>query len=214
MPEINDVTDSIDELNTFKSQFLRLQDKGDKIKLRIAGKMFYVGRHWIGEKEVVNCSRIATGDKNTTCEWCEKFEEGLENPYAKNKSYKAVLQFYYPIVNREFNGKVVGEGQIFQTSSLVHTNIKEAAEAGIDVYKQDWQVVCNKGVPATYYSVVRLDPTPLTEAEQKEAKDILEVFEKIKPSLEGKESSISAPVADVAEERSDDDEDLLADLPV
>lgn len=214
MPEA-DFTDQIDELNTFKSQFLRLQDKGDKIKFRIAGKMFYVGRHWIGEKEVVSCPRVASGDKNVACEYCEKFEDGFENPYARNKSYKAVLQFYYPIVSREFNGQKTGEGQIFQTSQLVHTRIKEAADAGINVYKQDWQITCNKGVPANYYSVVRLDPTPLTEVEQKEAETILEVFEKIKPSLEGKESSIavSKEVIDETIEKSED-EDLLADLPL
>jgi|SRR3972149_4688931 len=219
MPTV-DYNEDIEGMTVFKSQFIGLREKGDKIKFKIVDKAFYVGKHWIGEKQTVNCSRVATGDKNEPCEWCEKAEQGLENPYHRSKKYDYGLQFYYPIVTREFNGKKIGEGAIFQTSQLVHNRIKEEAAAGIDIYKSDWMVTRNEGKPASYYSVIRLDPVPLSVEEQKEAKQIKEDFEKLKPSLEGKESKMAPPAEEeipLGEEAPGESAkgggDLLDDLP-
>ncbi len=210
MPQLDDFSEDIDVPGSFRSQFVQLKTKGEKIKFRIADKPFYIGRHWISERETVNCPRVNTGDKEAPCQWCEKAEAGEENPNHRSGSYRATLQFYYPIINRQTQ-----EAQLFQTASQVHFQVKQAADAGINVYQSDWQVTRNEGSPATYYGVVRLDQTPLTADEKKEATKIKDMVERLKASLEGRESSMAAPkVAESVSEEPGEEEDLLDDLPV
>ena len=171
--------------STYRSDFVQLSKKGDRIKFRIFAKPFYIGKHWIAEREAVNCPRINSKDETVSCEYCEKFEKGVANPHHRSGSYKPNLQFYYPIIDRETH-----EAAIFQTSISVHMAIKEAADAGIDVYKSDWQVTRNEGDKANYYGVVRLDAISVTEEERKSAINLKETVVKIQASLEAKESKM------------------------
>ena len=186
----------------FRSDFVSLAKKGDKIKFRIFARPFYIAKHWITDREAVNCPRINSKDEKVTCEYCEKFNEGIENPNHRSKSYKPNYQFYYPIIDRESH-----QAAIFQTSRSVHMAIKEAADAGIDVYKSDWQVTRNEGDKANYYGVVRLDAIPVTDEERKSAIELKPLVEKVQASLEAKESRMQ-PKAEEPEPSKADELDI------
>src|SRR3990167_2146195 len=166
---------------TFRSDFVQLSKKGDRIKFRIFAKPFYIGKHWLGDREAVNCPRINSKDDKVTCEYCEKFEQGITNPGHRSGTYKPNLQFYYPIIDRDLHAAA-----IFQTSVSVHMAIKEAADAGIDVYKSDWQVTRNEGDKANYYCVVRLDAIPVSEDERRSAIELKSLVAKVQASMEAK----------------------------
>lgn len=199
-----DFTDEIPGTD-FKSDFTQLSKKGDRIKFRIFAKPFYLAKHWITEKEVVNCPKTNNKDEKLTCEYCEKFENGIANPNHRSGTYKPNLQFYYPIIDRGTH-----QAAIFQTSVSVHMVIKEAADAGIDVYKSDWQVTRNEGSPANYYGVVRLDGVPVTDEEKKSAIELKPTIAKIQASLEAKESKME-PKATEDEFEATAEEDLNLD---
>ncbi len=199
MPTV-DFTDEIPGTD-FKSDFVQLSKKGDQIKFRIFAKPFYVAKHWITEKEVVNCPKVNSKDEKAPCEYCEKFENGIANPNHRSGTYKPNLQFYYPIIDRNTH-----QAAIFQTSVSVHMAIKETANAGIDVYKSDWQVTRNEGSPANYYGTVRLDAIPVTEEEKKSAIELKPTIAKIQASLEAKESKMEPKEELTTEEDLDVDE--------
>lgn len=192
-----------------RSQFISLENKGEKIRFRIANKAHYRGQHWIPDEDLpIDCPRV---NNDEYCEYCEKFENGELPPgvevdekgkIVKGRNwYKPSIQFLYPILNRD-----TGESQIFQTTLMVHMDIREAAKAGIDVYKSDWQVTRNEGSPAKYYSTVRLDPIPLT----KEDKVALEQAKKIEFETIFKEgfktSSMEPPVEGEPEEEQKEEQ--------
>lgn len=195
MPSI-DYNEDIDLPGTSRSQFISLQNKGEKIRFRLANKAHFRGRHWNPkEKAPEDCPRI---NSDEYCEYCEKFESGVMPPEVKvdkkgkitegRNWYKPSVQFLYPILNRD-----TGESQIFQTSLIVHLAIRNAAKAGVDVYKSDWQVERTEESPAAYYSVVRLDPIPLTKDDKATLEEAKEIdFEQIYKE-ETKESTMDAP---------------------
>ncbi len=186
MPSIN-YTDDIDMPgSSATSPFIQLKSKGEKIKFRIANTPYVRGQHWVDGKTPVACPRI---NRKEDCEYCQKYENGDFPPGVDEEKgrnwYQPSIQVMYPVLNR-----ATGKSQIFQTSPSVHRTIKEAAEAGVDVSKSDLVVTRNEGAPATYYSTVRLDQSPLSPEESiayEQAKNIN--FELIF-SKEGKPSSM------------------------
>jgi len=187
------------------AQFVQLENKGEKIKFRMADTPFFVGKHWVLDEEksigskivskIVLCPKVNEQNSEAKCKYCELFEKGEENPVHRSKTYKPTVQFYYPIVNRETK-----EAQIFQTSLSVHMAIKEAKKAGVDVYKADWQVIRNEGSPVNYYGTVRLDTIPLDDKEKQALKEVKDIpLESI--FGEGKESSMKSEIKNEKEER-------------
>src|SRR3990167_3561908 len=198
MPEV-DFSKDISFPGQPRSEFVRLTSKGEKIKFRIAKPPFYLGKHWIAPKEQVPCLNV---NKGLECEWCNKFEQKIENPHTKSGSYKPNVEFYYSVVNRESK-----KAEIFQTGISVNTVIKETAKAGVNIYGSDWQVTRNEGDnPATYYATVRLDATPLIAEEKEELKvakdlDFTKIFKD-----EGQSSSIEEPSLDEGENEPEESE--------
>ena len=198
MPE-DDFSTDISFPGQPRSEFVRLTSKGEKIKFRIAKPPFYLGKHWIAPKEQVPCLKV---NKNLECEWCMKFEQNIENPHTKNKSYKPNVEFYYSIINRSTK-----KAEIFQTGISVHTVIKETAKAGVNIYNSDWQVTRNEGDnPANYYGTIRLDAVSLTAEEKEELKSAKELdFTKIFKD-EGQSSSIEEPALNEEEDATEEPE--------
>ena len=196
-----------------RSEFVQLKSKGEKIKFRIAGTPFYRGQHWPSNNgQPVDCPQV---NQDEHCEYCDKFEAGelpadvkvdSKGKVVKGRNwYKPTVQFLYPVLNRETE-----ESQIFQTTLSVHMSIREAAKAGVDVYKSDWQVTRNEGSPANYYSVVRLDATKLSKTEEEALAAAKEIdFDAIYKS-EAKASSMS-PEESKPEVKSDSSDDLPFD---
>jgi len=213
MPQIN-FSDDIDVPGGGgMANFVKLESKGDKIKFRLANKPHVRAQHWPKDSRPLDCERV---NNNKDCEYCAKLEEGEFPPGVTKEQvekdarlnwYKPTIQFLYPILNRD-----TGVAQIFQTSTSVHVVIKDAEKAGIDVYKSDWQVTRNEGVPAKYYSVIRLDPVKL------DAKDkaILEEANKIDLDAilgSSKESSMEGPDNGGEEDLVNAAEEVFGDKP-
>lgn len=169
MPEI-EFTDDLDlPGQKGMADFVKLEAKGEKIRFRIANKPHVRGQHWPPGDPPVDCLRV---NEDSECEYCIKLEAGelpknvTEEDVKKDSRknwYSPSVQFLYPILNRDD-----GKAAIFQTTTSVHIVIREAAKAGIDVYKSDWQVVRNEGSPANYYSTIRLDPIKLEKSDKEE----------------------------------------------
>lgn len=174
--------------STSGGNFLRVKQKGDTIKFRIAQAPVYSGKHFsplvdkeTGDKkwDVFPCPRINNGEE---CETCEQFfklkaqakkaketddlklEKDL-NTQARN--YSVAIQFFFPVLDRGTQ-----EFGILQTTKGVRDRINEAHESGVNVLDKDW-VLRNTGSdsPKDLYSIVAMDSKdtpPLTPKEDEE----------------------------------------------
>ncbi len=172
-----------------KDQFLRVKQKGDTIKFRIAQPPVYTGKHFATVKDpttgeskwdVTECPRINGGGE---CGICEKFFEAKakakklkdEDPVAsKNyeneaRGYSVAIQFYFPILNRDTQ-----EFGILQTTQGVRNKINEIAEVGVDIFEKDW-VLRNTGSesPKDLYSIVAMDSKDTAKLTDKEDDELV-----------------------------------------
>lgn len=168
-----------DPFNTGGSQFLKLKSKGDKVRIRLLGSPFVEGKHFFeldaGQWDIRPCPRINDGDH---CDHCSKYfelvskakKEGdkkeLERVQKENRSLKAAISFYFPVLNRD-----TAEFNIFQSVLSVRNQIEAEVEIGTKVLEVDFVVLRTEAPGAGYYKVSRVDSsdTPPLSPEEKDA---------------------------------------------
>lgn len=176
----------------YKSDFISLKAKDQKIKFRILAPPYYEGLHFINEngKYIKSyCPKIMNEQK---CSFCEKYfdlikqakkskEEGdlkKEKDLKKEaRNYKVKVNFYYPIINRETES-----GQILKTTLSVRLKIDQEVANGINVLEYDYVLVRTENSGADYYALIRQDSKmskTLTDKELKEAERIKEAIKKL-----------------------------------
>jgi hypothetical protein len=172
-----------EEMPNSGSKFLKVKQKGDKLKFRLAQQPVYVGKHFIKVSDswdVTSCDRI---NNQEGCGYCDLFFQAKAeekknkdtNPEESKKwgnearIYSPAITFYFPVLNRDTESF-----GILQTTQGVRNKINAQHEAGIDVFKKDW-ILHNTGSenPGDRYALVPVDSAdskPFTEKEEEEFK--------------------------------------------
>lgn len=171
-------------------RYVKLTNKGDEITFRIAKTPHYDTKHWLGKREFTFCGKYNAEDPKAPCEYCDDHRKALEmaaeaKTEAKKKVHEQVARdiaptttFYYPILDIK-----TSEAKIFQfTAKSIHYTIKGYSDKSVDVFGCNWSVERTED-PGSYYKVLRLDKTKLSE-EQEEALSQAKAF-----TLDKRESS-------------------------
>lgn len=157
------------------NQFLKLESKGDMVRMRLLDAPFIEGKHFFQTDDgwdIQECPRINEGAK---CEHCDKFFAFLRK--AKKETDKTLIAqirkeadywkpstfVYYPIINR-----MTGEFTVFQTTVGVREQIEAEYTMGVKVLEVDFNVLRTEVPGASYYKVSRVDSaetTPLLPSE-------------------------------------------------
>jgi len=141
------------------SLYVRLANKGDKIKFRIAKTPTYETKHWLDKNTVVLCKKYNDDDPSVDCEHCNQYREAVASQdKEKMKQIKPVTSFHYPILNLTDNTPAIFEF----TAKSIHYTIKGYADEGVDVMGCDWSVERTEE-KGKFYKVLRLADKPLTE---------------------------------------------------
>lgn len=166
-------------------QFVRLKDKGDKVKFVIAGTPHYETIHWVGDKQFELCGKYNSDNPaKAECQYCDQYQEAVEAGDEKTeKQIRPVTNFYYPILNL-----LIDKPAIFQFSAKsIHYTIKNYSDEGLDVFDTVWVVERTNEQGPNYYKVLNMGSPKLT-AEQKEQ---LELAKKLKVKAGKPSSSVS-----------------------
>lgn len=167
--------------------FLKVKQKGDQIRFRIAQNPVYSGKHFLlkenGGWDIQSCPRVNDGEE---CDKCELYFKGMAeakklrdtDPEESKKIekearvYSCAITFYFPVLNRDTESF-----GILQTTQGVRNKINLQHEAGVDVFKKEW-ILRNTGStnPNEIYSLVPVDSADVKQFSEKEALE----FEKAK----------------------------------
>lgn len=171
-----------ENLPTQTGLYIRVKEKGDQVRFRIAQEPVYSGKHFmkIGDKwDVTSCARVSDQDH---CEYCDMYFKGMqeakkteetdpekaEQTREAARKYSASIIFYLPILDRDNQ-----EFKILQTTMGIRNKINEYYEAGTKVFERDW-ILRNTGAKGKErYSIVPVDSSessPLTPKEVEEIK--------------------------------------------
>jgi hypothetical protein len=167
--------------------YIRLKEKGDKVKFLISGTPTYETIHWVGDKEKVLCAKYNSDNpEKAECDICEKYRMAVENnDEAEQKANRPVTNFYYPILDLNSN-----KPSIFQFSAKsIHYTIKNYADEGLDVFNTVWVVERTNEQGANYYKVLNMG-VPKLSGEQEEQ---FEIAKKLKPANGKPSESIETP---------------------
>jgi hypothetical protein len=157
------------------NQFLKLESKGDKVRIRLLDAPFIEGKHFFQTDDgwdIQACPRINEGGK---CEHCDKFFSFLRK--AKKETDKTLIAqirkeadywkpstfVYYPVIDR-----MTAAFAVFQTTVGVREQIEAEYAVGVKVLEVDFMVLRTEVPGASYYKVSRVDSaetTPLLETE-------------------------------------------------
>ena len=165
--------------------YIRLKEKGDKVKFIIAGTPHYETIHWVGDKQFELCGKYNSDDPaKAECSYCEDYAKAVEEKDEKTeKQIRPVTNFYYPILDMTSN-----KPAIFQFSAKsIHYTIKNYADEGLDVFETLWVVERTNEQGPNYYKVLNMG-TPKLSDEQKEQ---LALAKKLKPKTGKASQSVS-----------------------
>jgi len=178
-------------------QYIRLKEKGDKVKFIIANTPHYETIHFIN-REVVVCGKYNSDDGKGDCEYCDMYKKAIEDgDETKERNLRPVTNFYYPILDLTNN-----KPAIFQFSAKsIHYTVKNYADEGVDVFNSIWSVERTNEQGANYYKVLCLGSPKLT----KEQEEQLALAKKLE--IKARESA-SVSVAEPTEEVNLDDVNL------
>ena len=165
--------------------YIRLKEKGDKVKFVIAGTPHYETIHWTADRQFELCGKYNSDNpEKAECIYCDQYAEAIEaNDEKKQKAIRPVTNFYYPILDLATN-----KPSIFQFSAKsIHYTIKNYSDEGLDVFDTVWVVERTNEQGPNYYKVLNMG-TPKLTAEQKEQ---LELAKKLKVKSGKPSSSVS-----------------------
>lgn len=165
--------------------YVRLKDKGDKVKFIIAGTPHYETIHWVGDRQFELCGKYNTEDPaHAECQYCDQYAKAVEEKDEKTeKAIRPVTNFYYPILDLNTE-----KPAIFQFSAKsIHYTIKNYADEGLDVFDTIWVVERTNEQGPNYYKVLNMGNAKLT----KELKEQLELAKKLKVKTGKPSSSVS-----------------------
>jgi len=140
--------------------YVRLKDKGDKVKFLIAGTPHYETIHWVGDKQFELCGKYNSDEPTkATCQYCEDYARAIEEKDKETeKAIRPVTNFYYPILDL-----VTNKPSIFQFSAKsIHYTIKNYADEGLDVFDTVWVVERTNEQGPNYYKVLNMGKPKLT----------------------------------------------------
>lgn len=177
-------------------KYIRLKEKGDKVKFIIAGTPHYETIHF-DNKEVVLCGRYNSEDGKGRCDYCDRYkkaiEEGDENA---ERNFRPITNFYYPILDLVNNTPA-----IFQfTAKTIHYTVKNYADEGVDVFNSVWSVERTNEQGANYYKVLCLGVRGLTEEQKEQLKLAKQLKVKARESTSVVEQSEEEPIEEPTEE--------------
>ena len=184
------------------SLYIKLVNKGDKIKFRIATTPTYETRHWVDKKTVVMCTKYNVDDPDESCKYCDQYTDAQAvGNQDLARQLKPTTTFRYPILNLATNQPGVFEF----TARSIHYGIKNYADEGVDVMACDWSVERTEE-KGNYYKLLRLSDKPLTEEQQESLEKAKKIMTKGRPSssvTEGKDEPEEDPNA-VANSHAED----------
>lgn len=192
---------SLDGGNT---KIFKLTTKDQKVTVRILGKGFYNGKHFLQKEDGWNiffCPRVML---EKDCIYCKKYfemrkemkklkEEGKTKEFEalekQSRRYAPTIRWYYPVINRDTK-----EAIILEVSLSTRNKIEEMVDAGVDVLNSDLVYKRTEKPGADYYSLVRKDSKETPELDEDEKGAILEALGwDIEEMVQGKESSLEFP---------------------
>jgi hypothetical protein len=159
--------------------FVRVKEKGEKVTVRLAGKPFYKGQHFMKDPEtnkwnIFDCPRIMTEEHCPDCETSFAFykdakdkealgapKDEVEKLKEKGKQFKATIKWFYPILNRD-----TGKAAILETGPSVRNKIDAEVAAGTQVMNYDYVLLVTKLPGNDYYAFTRkdsMDADPITD---------------------------------------------------
>lgn len=160
------------------SLFFRLKNVGDKARIRILGKPFVEGKHFVEEGGRWTVSSCGLINNNEPCVRCEQYrfamaerkrgtkEEDVQKKYPL--ASKASIIVYYPALHRDACRFV-----IFQTTMSVRNAIVSQAALGTNIYQCDFIILRSAKIGPNSYMVTKADSQdtpPLSEEEIEEIK--------------------------------------------
>ena len=146
-------------LPTKGGQYIRLKEKGDKVKFIIAKTPHYETIHFINREPVI-CGKYNSEDGDGDCQYCDMYKKAIEDGNeTKERDLRPVTNFYYPILDLSDDRPA-----IFQFSAKsIHYTVKNYADEGVDVFNNIWSVERTNEQGANYYKVLSLGTPKLTK---------------------------------------------------